>query len=66
MTYFNHPNRRRVIGSEELPEGYELLTAKEYAEKHSYSTDTVSKKCRCKKLKAYKNSGQWFIVDKKD
>ncbi len=64
MTFY-HPNQRKVYGTEQLPDGYELLTTTEYARKFSYTRDAVAKKCRRKKLRAYKDCGNWYVLSPK-
>lgn len=63
MPYY-HPKRRKVYGTEQVGANHEILTTTEYARKHAYTRDAVAKQCQCKKLRAYKNSGRWLIVDK--
>lgn len=63
---FYHPNRRKVYGTAQLEEGYELLNTTQYAKRFSYTRDGVVKQCRKKKLKAFKTGGRWQIVTQKE
>jgi len=63
MTNFIY-DPRKVYGSEQLPDGYELVNTKKYAQTHDYSIKHVQRLCRSKRIKSYKHNGDWLIVVK--
>lgn len=62
---FHHPNQRRIYGTTQLDERYELLTTTAYARRFAYTRDAIVKQCRKKRLKAFKQAGEWYIVTPK-
>lgn len=58
----NFRDRRKVIGSTQLRPGEKIISTREYARRYSYSISQVARRCRQKKLRAYKNAGNWLIV----
>lgn len=59
---YAYTKRRSIIGSEEIPEGCELITTTTYAKRFFLAVRTVRYQCKCGKLKAYKVAGKWHIL----
>ncbi|MGL4638790.1 MAG: hypothetical protein ACRCVX_03515 [Shewanella sp.] len=57
--YYNRSYK--VVGIDELPNGWAIYKAKKYAQLKGYSHNHVAKLCRAKRIKAYKSGGKWFI-----
>ena len=59
---YSYSKRRKITGTLEIPNGYELVDTKTYANRHFLAVRTVRYQCKCGKLNAYKVAGKWHIV----
>ena len=59
---YAYNKRRKIIGTQEIPEGCELIDTTTYAKRFFIAVRTVQRQCKCGKLKAYKVAGKWHIL----
>ena len=59
---YAYSKRRKITGTQKIPEGYELVDTITYAKRFFLTPRAVRYQCKCGKLNAYKVAGQWQIV----
>ena len=54
--------RRTIIGTQQVPEGHELVDTVTYAKRFHLHLRTVRRMCTRKQLTSYKSAGKWYIL----
>lgn len=54
--------RRRITGTQEIPNGCELVDTITYAKRHFIHVRTVQRQCKHGQLRAFKVGGKWFVL----
>lgn len=61
---YAYTKRRKIIGTQEIPKGCELVNTNTYAKRFFMDLRTVQRRCKHGQLRAYKVAGKWHILTK--